>query len=444
MKPLGTASPVVPSNVEREKALQGVVMAYIVTGLLFMLLPGTFLGVWNLIAISASRGAQGLSPAWVQAHGHAQIFGWIGTFIIGIGFYSLSKMGELKPYVVRRAWLAWALWTAGVTGRWAAGVYAWHWRIMLPLSAGTECVAFLLFFSAVRQHRPRRVKSDLPVLSNPPDSWMKLVLASTFGFLTALCFHLGIAVWVAVQGTGPQFPRASDQRLLTLCVWGFLVLSVWGFNARWLPMFAGLRPASERGLLWACCLVILGVTLAFVGWATLSSVVLLCSALLAAVSLRVFAAGAQPARTQGIHAAFPYFARAAYGWLLLAACLSIWASLADRHGGILGASRHAITVGFIGTMVFAIGPRLLPGFCGAPRLFSKNLMFGALLLLNIGCLLRVASQIPAYENHFGAAWSVLPVSAVVELSAVALFAVNLLATFARRSVRILAVSQAAA
>ena len=70
----------------REMALQRAVTVWIVTGLLFMLLPGTFLGAWNLIEISDGRTAAELDPAWIQAHGHAQIFGWIGSFILGIGF----------------------------------------------------------------------------------------------------------------------------------------------------------------------------------------------------------------------------------------------------------------------------------------------------------------------------------------------------------------------
>src|SRR5579884_464332 len=36
----------------REKALQRLVTAFICTGLAFLVLPGTFLGVWNLISIS--------------------------------------------------------------------------------------------------------------------------------------------------------------------------------------------------------------------------------------------------------------------------------------------------------------------------------------------------------------------------------------------------------
>ena len=93
---------------EIEIALQRMVTIYVVTGLLFLVLPGTFLGVWNLVSISGQHALGGLSQAWLQAHGHAQIFGWIGTFVIGIGYYSLSKMGGLKPVAVSRGWTSWA------------------------------------------------------------------------------------------------------------------------------------------------------------------------------------------------------------------------------------------------------------------------------------------------------------------------------------------------
>jgi hypothetical protein len=82
----------------RETTLSRLLMLYISTGLIFMLLPGTFLGVWNLLAMSSHRAADSVSPAWIQAHGHAQIFGWIGTFILGIGFYSIPKPWRLSIF----------------------------------------------------------------------------------------------------------------------------------------------------------------------------------------------------------------------------------------------------------------------------------------------------------------------------------------------------------
>ncbi|MBZ5494699.1 MAG: hypothetical protein LAO76_27570 [Acidobacteriia bacterium] len=52
----------------REEKAQRLMMVYAITGLFFMLLPGTFLGVWNLISISGHRGAA-ISASWIQAHG---------------------------------------------------------------------------------------------------------------------------------------------------------------------------------------------------------------------------------------------------------------------------------------------------------------------------------------------------------------------------------------
>lgn len=139
----------------RETSLSRLLMLYIGTGLVFMLLPGTFLGVWNLIAISSRRAADSVSPAWIQAHGHAQIFGWIGTFILGIGFYSIPKLRRMKSFALSVVWSAWALWTSGVTLRWLTGGYQWHWRVLLPLSAVLELAAFVIFFRTVSGHRPQ-------------------------------------------------------------------------------------------------------------------------------------------------------------------------------------------------------------------------------------------------------------------------------------------------
>jgi uncharacterized protein involved in response to NO len=110
----------------REASLSRLRMAYVSSGLVFMLLPGTFLGVWNLLQISGRESAGSISPAWLQAHGHAQVFGWIGSFILGIGFYSIPKLrGATKPAFGA----AWACW---VTCAVCAGTPAWGVDRSLP------------------------------------------------------------------------------------------------------------------------------------------------------------------------------------------------------------------------------------------------------------------------------------------------------------------------
>jgi hypothetical protein len=417
-----------PGFIKREVRLQRLLTAYIVAGLLFMLLPGTFLGVWNLISISSSRTLASLDAAWLQAHGHAQIFGWIGTFILGIGFYSLSKMGNLSTFAVSRGWACLVIWTAGVFLRWTVNITAWEWRVALPASAVLELAAFLIFFRTVSSHRP---EPSAGVAKRPKQPWMLVVIGSTVGFLATLIANLGVTTYCAVGGRGPAVPMALDQRLLMLPTWGFLVPVVLGFNARWLPIFLGLKTPNDGRLYAALFVGWTSVAAMLSGLATISAILLLVATVLAISALHIFELATHPAKVNGIHPSFPVFVRAAYVWLLVAAALSLAAAQADREGGIWGASRHALTVGFLSTMVFAIGQRVLPAFCGARVLFSANLMFVSLTLLSLGCALRVGSEIPAYEGYLHEAWSILPVSAVVELAAVTLFAGNLVITFLR-------------
>jgi hypothetical protein len=136
-----------------------------------------------------------------------------------------------------------------------------------------------------------------------------------------------------------------------------------------------------------------------------------------------------------VHPSFPVFIRIAYAaWLLIAASLGVWAARVGEAPGIWGASRHALTVGFIAAMIFCVGQRILPSFCGMRVLWSPRLMLVMLVLLMSGCTLRVALEILAYQDYAKWAWNILPISALIELTAVALFAINLIVTFARSPV----------
>jgi uncharacterized protein involved in response to NO len=363
-------------------------------------------------------------PEWIQAHGHAQVFGWVGSFILGIGFFSISKMAGLPSFSVGRGWVCRGLWTGGVVARWAANVCLWQWRILVPLSAVMELAAYAIFFRTVSRHRPRGKPGG-------KQTWLPLAVAASTGLLLALVLNLASAAWLSFTGGSPALPHGIDQRLLVLSTFGFLVPFIWAFNARWLPVFLGLAKPCGRLLLAAFIINTASVAARLAGYFAVFASLAMIGAVTAILALNVFQPAERPAKTQAIHPSFPHFVRGAYVWLLIAAGLSMWAVSGDWNGGIWGASRHALTVGFVSTMIFAIGQRILPAFCGMRTLFSKGLMFGSLAMLNLGCFLRVASEIPAYEGYWTQAWSVLPVSAIIELTAVMLFALNLAVTLIR-------------
>lgn len=382
-----------------------------------MLLPGTFLGVWNLISISQAHGPGSLSQAWLQAHGQAQIFGWIGSFILGVGFYSLTKMQSTLDFPVRTAWMSWGLWTAGVALRWIAGVMLWHWRILLPSSALLELAGYSLFLYAVQRHRSKKEGSR--------EVWLRLVAAGSSCFLVVLLVNCWAVFYVALYAGAPVLSHFLDQELVVLAVWGIIVPTIWGFNARWLPIFGGLRQPNGKLLLWAYLISVAGLVAVVLNRLGMAAVLLLVAGLLSVEALHVWSRAVQPAKLLNIHPTFVPFVRLAYVWLIVSCLLFALAVTSDQDGGIWGASRHALTVGFVAGMVFVIGPRVLPAFCGMRILWSKGLMFWALLLLHIGCALRVMAEPLAYEKNVPIGWHVLPVSAVIELVAVSLFALNL-------------------
>jgi uncharacterized protein involved in response to NO len=396
--------------------------AYIGAGLLFMLVPGTLLGVMNLLQISGRESVSLVSQGWLQAHGHAQVFGWIGSFILGIGFYSIPKLrAGSKPALVA-GWTCWAMWIAGVSLRWFANVYDVQWRALLPISATLELAAFLVFFRSVSQHRPAGERRG-------PEPWIWVVISGAIGLMVTLVANLALSVWLSLRGASPAIPHGLDQRFLVLIAWGFLAPFIWGFSTRWMPVFIGLRPTRPALLGAGLVANITGVILTVAGWGGLGTGLFVLGSLLVIVALRLFEPAMRAPKTRGVHPSFPIFVRLAYVWLLVAGMLSVAAALWDSSGGIWGASRHAFTVGFVSTMVFAVGQRVLPAFAGSRPLWSPQLMLGGLLLLTAGCLLRVSAEVIAYQDYAAWAWSVLPVSAVLELAAMTAFAVNLFATF---------------
>ncbi|MBX9880176.1 MAG: NnrS family protein [Candidatus Obscuribacterales bacterium] len=411
-------------TIARERQLILLLEAFLITGILFMIFPGTFLGVWNLFSISSSHSTANIPVALIQAHGHAQVFGWIGSFILGIGFYSIPNLRRISKASFAIGWLIWALWTVGVALHWFAGFYQWQWRFLFPVSALLELSAVLLFLACSIQGHRFGQESKQKV-----ETWAILVIAGTVGLVIAMCANLFESVEIALWGAAPQFPMDFNGRFLVLSIWGFPVMIAWGFSAHWIPVFLSLKPLRSNFLLAALIVAIVGVISYLLGDSLIGASLLCGAAFLVALALRIFEPAIDKAKTQGVHKTFPSFIRISYVWLLVSSLLNIWAALQPESSGITGSARHAVTVGFLMTMVFSIGPRILPAFLGKKALYSMGLMFLSLVLINIGCFLRVLSEISAYENYASSAWLLLPISATLELTGVVIFAANMLVTF---------------
>lgn len=235
--------------------------------------------------------------ALAQAHGHLQLYGWAGLFVLGVAFHFLPRLRG-APLAWPRAvpWLLAALvaalvlrglsqpllaLAAGVGGRVGAGegggswawfwFWFWLWRILLLASGLLEVLAVggvvaLLVSTALRHDGP-------PLRA-------RLALWSVWPFLLCAVGSLGLAalvnlvnvVQVASVGDGDGsgggtglVPAAGDGANVLLGLFGFLVPMALAMSARALPMYAGLD-AFPRRVLWpAACAYGAGLVLALLG-----------------------------------------------------------------------------------------------------------------------------------------------------------------------------------
>jgi hypothetical protein len=95
----------------------------------------------------------------------------------------------------------------------------------------------------------------------------------------------------------------------------------------------------------------------------------------------------------------------------------------------MGAVRHALTVGFMTTLILGVGQRLLP-VLDRTVLAIPRLAVAIFVLIGAGNLIRVVTELATLATP--AAYPVMPISAVLEWTALLLFTVNLAATMFHR------------
>src|SRR5690606_17521952 len=123
----------------------------------------------------------------------------------------------------------------------------------------------------------------------------------------------------------------------------------------------------------------------------------------------------------------------AFAWLIIALVLlsvgNIQVALTGQplSHAFAGAVRHALTVGFMTTLILGVGQRLLP-VLEHSALRTPALVAPVLICIGAGNLWRVASQLATLRTPL--AFWIMPVSAIFEWTALLLFTVSVLRQFA--------------
>jgi uncharacterized protein involved in response to NO len=403
------------------------------------LLLGAGAGFVLASVLTITRAAHIASGAWwtavVQTHGHIQLFGWAGPFVLGVALHFLPRLrGAPLAHATLVGWLLAAL-VASILLRLICQPLiaiqgAGLWRACLITSGLLECLgvgtAIFLLLATSRRAGPLTQRAAL---------WSILPLEATVFSSLALASVVNLVnvVRAALDPLG-TIPAAGDDLNVTLGLLGFLVPMALAMSARSLPMYSGLDAFPTR-VLWPTAFVYLaglvmaligtgagdypgewsamlnGVGLAIIGGVLMFYVATFVRLMLTRGRLprRVTDLAPQPAaaarryqhQVRAERSAFgPFVAlvASAYLWAMLGGVLLLTEGIAQAIGGTPpvnpDAARHSLTIGFIALLICGVAPRMLPGFSGG-RIRSPRYVRATLWLGNAAALLRVGSLLAA-------------------------------------------------
>lgn len=412
-------------------------------GMAVTLTLGALWGAYLLvrIAVNGSFTAAGLHE--VNAHGHAQIFGWVGLFVMGFAYQAFPRFKHTTLHHPHLALASLWIMLAGILGRSVleplAGTIAWAGSVAVAASS-LEIAAIVLFISILaatwRASGKPLAFYDAYIISSLAWFFVQAVYESIY--LTATLLVGGRGELVALVATWQGALRDVQ-------IHGFALLMILGVSQRLFHHFYGLPMPSQRLSRIALVLLnaaIVGEVLGLIlyrlagsAWIGLwyGSVLLLAGTIAALVwNWRIFSAPTEPDRTLK-------FLRAAYVWLLTSLAMLVllpfhqhfllsWLAPGSEAARLhfshayFGAIRHAITVGFVSLMIVGVAARVVPTLNGVdPRRLSR--LWGPFLLLNGGCTLRVAGQ--TLTDFVPVAFSFTGVSGLLEVLGLTLWAVHL-------------------
>jgi hypothetical protein len=453
LRELGAAAqvPAPPAHSETadDRWADGAYRPFFMAGIATILTLGATWGAYLLLKIAFAGTFSAASVHEVNAHGHAQIFGWVGLFVMGCAYQAFPRFkhtslaqpdlarlsfwlmvvglvvrSTCEPFAEAAPFLAWLASAASLVEVTAVGLFCWV--IAATWKASGKGLAFYDWY----------------------------ILSALFWFLAQSVYE---AVYLAATLTTPREGLVAlvgtwQAPLRDLQIHGFALLMILGVSQRMLHHMYGFPAPSPRLSLWA----LIGLNLAVVGEATglvlmrvadrawaalwLASVLLLTACVMALLAnWRAF--GRPPQTDRGLK-----FVRAAYVWLLVALAMLVllpgyqfgllpWAAPEGYAASIgfshayYGATRHAITVGFISLMIVGVAAKIVPTLRGVD-LKTLPALWLPFVLINLGCTLRVAGQVLA--DFFPSVFLLTGVSGCLEVAGLTIWGVHLWRIMTRR------------
>ena len=422
-------------------------------GIASTLTAGAVWGALLLITIGLKGSFTAISIFDINAHGHAQIFGWVGLFVMGFAYQAFPRFKHTSLWNPRLAVLTFYLMVTGLILR-VLGEPLHQFGLMFwvaLLGTGLELVAIGLFVVIITETFRRSQKSLF--------AYDYYIAAAFFWFFAQAVldlFHLYMTTSASTKTALLQQVATWQAPLRDLQIHGFALTLILGVSQRFLHGMFGFPEIPQRralGALASLTAAVAGEAFFFVLFRTtgqhLYAGLMYGSMVVVALSVVVLTrswwthlwgpATQAPTEIQSDRADRSFkFIRAAYAWLFISLAMLLLVpfynmlTVQSFSHAFYGATRHAITVGFISLMIVGVAAKVVPVLNGVDTRTLSQLWL-PFILINTGCFLRVSTQI--LTDLAPQAFSVIGLSGTLEVTGIAIWGIGLYRLMRRASVK---------
>ncbi len=406
---------------------------FVKTAILMTLTVGVTFGAVILTYIGSKGSFQSavIFHPIIQAHGHAQLFGWVGLCIIGFAYYIVPRIKNIELQHRELTTTSFWLMVTGIVIRTFAQPYANEMtNILLPISGLLEFAAVITFayiiFSTVFSS-----KENIEIYD-------KFIKVGVLWFVVCSIINVFMDVYMFFTNSH-EIPRAFYSPFVHMYLLGFVFMFIFAVNIRTVYAFLDVKkpsPTAVNTTFWLLNLIIpfyfitnfLSYEFPFLLKASYFTIYVVAFSILVFVyGIRVFERSTRELDDVVMDRSYAKTIRAAYVWLIIGVLIlgakPFLGAFSEGQYLFHGAANHALAVGFITMMIMGYASKMVPTFRGV-NMYSVRLSDMTFILINLGCFLRVFTQVMiGLKGDFY--YSLIGFSGWIEFIAIGMFGYNI-------------------
>lgn len=374
---------------------------YFLTGIAVILTVGAGWGAWLLWQIGFAGSFTGVSVLDVNAHGHAQIFGWVGLFIMGFAYQAFPRFWHTALAIPQLAVITFIAMLIGIIVRTTGMTFHMYpWALSAAMFGGFLEIAAVFVF--IWQLMLTFKRSNVTF-----EPYMLFVFAALGFFLiqgAMSVWHTYNTMTATTRDELLWYVATYQAVLRDVQIHGLALCMILGVSLRLLPGIFALPEIGRKKCVTAFTLILLAiigeVTLFLIYRFTHNHVwaaFLLLPWLMLTVGSLIIPITWKLWRPSPVKDRSSKFIRMAFTWLAISMVMLLMLPVYQIASGIAfshayyGSIRHAITVGFISLMIMGVAAKAVPTLNGIDHK-SLSALWGPFILVNVGCTLRVSLQ----------------------------------------------------